>query len=98
MGDLATTEAQVNAHFMTLLEKLTSCLHLYFDVMSISLESETDLLDVDLFLIASAFLQVFILLVTIFSPIDDAYNGGRGLRGYLDEVEASIFSMSASFC
>jgi len=98
VGNLASTEAEVDSYLVALIKKLTCGLRLYFDIMCIGLQANADLLDVDLLLIASGFLQVFVLLVTILSPVDDANDGGSSLRSNFDQVEACVFSCLAGLC
>ena len=74
MGDLATTITNVDTHLVSGFEKLQGGLELYFEVVSIGFDPEPYLLDVDLLLAASSFLLVLILLVSPFTPIDDANN------------------------
>lgn len=86
MSNLSPTETNIYFYFVPRFEETEGSLTLNLDVVHIGLKTETNLFYINLFLIAAAFLQVFILLVAVFTPVDDTNNRWFSLGGDFNKV------------
>ena len=87
MTHLASAEADRDLDLITVSEELHSVLELCVKVVSVDIERQLDLLDLNRVLVLSGLFLALCLLEAILAVIHDLAYGGSRLRGYLDEIE-----------
>jgi hypothetical protein len=75
-GDLAAAEQEADLHLVPLLKELGGPAKLDLKIVLTDLQSEPDLLYLNLLLILLALGELFRLLVAVFAPIEDFTTGG----------------------
>lgn len=90
MGDLATTELKLDAHFVTFGEEIFSVDDLDEVVVRIDADAEFQLLHFATFVVLVSFLLVLLLHVFVFAVIDDLADRRFGIGGDFDQIESTL--------
>src|SRR5690606_20822219 len=87
---LTTTEQDHGFHLVTRLEEANSALHLGFVVVLINFETETNLFEDRVRLVASSFFRLLRSLVLELSVVHDLGDRRLGIGGNLNQIEVCL--------
>lgn len=97
MRDFAAFENQLDLNTMPLPKKFSGSLNLYINVMLTRAETQTNPLDLDLFLGSSLFAILFILTIEMFAVVHNPAYGRVGLGGNQYKVKTGFLGKLLGF-
>jgi len=97
MGHFSSPIDYCNFNLVSSFQKLAGLLEFDVEVVGADLQPDANLLDLDRFSPAAAFILLFGALVVVFTPVDDFGDRRIGLRRNLDQVEPGGLSQLQRF-
>src|SRR5215831_14887525 len=92
VGELAAAKPQRHLHLVAVFEKPLDGAHLHVVVVIVDAGPHLDLFDFDDLLPLAGFCRLLLLLVFVLAVVEDLGHRRRGIRRYLDKVEAGFGS------
>ena len=92
MCHLTAAEPDAHLELVTLLQELSSLVHLGVEVVGVDVQGKADLLEFNHFLVLLGFLFLFLHLEPVFTVIKNFAHRRLGLRRDLDEVKVLVDS------
>ena len=90
MRHLAAAEAHDDLHLVAVADEFEHGAHLDVVIMIVDAGTQLDLLDLDDLLLLAGSAEALLLLVFVLAEIEDLADGGIGLGGDLDQIEAGF--------